>query len=130
MNMAEPKAGTQEAGDFATFLASTRPKTNVEMSEELQKLVAAVKDTGKQGSITLTITLKPVDGTTDVLGVHDAIKVSKPERTRLGSLAYPDKNNNLSRTDPNTMPLFDDADLIRDMGADASTGEVKEPPRS
>lgn len=128
--MTAPGATAQDSGDFATFLASTRPKTNVELSEELQKLVAAVKDTGKAGSLTLTITLKPVDGSTNVLGVHDAIKVNKPERNRLGSLAYPDKNNNLSRTDPNTMPLFDDADLIKDMGADASTGEVKDAPQS
>lgn len=125
--MVDKKADGQEYGDFATFLASTRPKTNRELSEELNKLVAAVKDTGKAGTVTLTITIKPVDGGTNVLAVHDVIKVKKPEHNRLGSLAYPDQNNNLSRSDPNTMPLFDDD--IRDApAADPHTGEIKDVP--
>jgi hypothetical protein len=123
--MAQNKADEQEYGDFATFLASTRPKTNRELSEELNNLVGAVKDTGKPGTVTLTITIKPVDGSTNVLAVHDVIKVKKPEHNRLGSLAYPDIKNNLSRTDPTTMPLFEDDD-IRDAGADPSTGEIKD----
>lgn len=128
--MTEPKASTtKEPGDFAAFLASTRPKTNRELSEELKKLVGAVKDTGKGGSITLTIQIKPVDGSTTVVGVHDAIKVNRPEHTRLGSLAYPDSDNNLSRTDPNSMPLFEDENDIRDAPvADPQTGEIKEAP--
>jgi hypothetical protein len=113
-------------GDFASFLASTRPKTNTELSDEMRRLVGAVKDTGKAGSLTLTITLKPVDGSTDVLGVHDQIKVKMPEHTRLGSLAYPDRDNNLSRSDPNTMPLWDDD--VRSAPVDLATGEIKEPP--
>lgn len=129
--MADPKAQKkQEVGDFATFLASTRPKTNTELSEELNKLVAAVRDTGKPGSLTLTVTVKPVDGGTTVLAVHDVIKTKRPEHNRLGSLAYPDRNNNLTRTDPNTMPLFDTDDDIREPDVNLATGEVKEPPTS
>lgn len=130
--MAEKKATTApDVGDFATFLASTRPKTNVEMSTELNKLTGAVRDTGKQGSLTLTITLKPVDGSTEVIAVHDVIKVKKPEHTRLGSLAFPDRDNNLKRTDPNSMPLFDtDEDIRGGVDVDMETGEVKEGPKA
>lgn len=124
--MADIKAGDQDRGDFAAFLVATRPKTNTELTEELNKLVGAVRDTGKAGSLTLTITLKPVDGSTDVLAVHDVIKVKKPEHTRLGSLAYPDRNNNLKRTDPNSMPLFEEEDI---KNVDLQTGEIKEAPR-
>jgi hypothetical protein len=116
----------KDVGDFATFLASTRPKTNVEMSDELNKLVQAVQDTGKQGSLTLTITLKPVDGSTSVLAVHDAIKAKRPEHTRLGSLAYPDSDHNLKRSDPNTMPLFNDEDIRDTPAHDPRTGEIKD----
>lgn len=119
----------QEPGDFAAFLASTRPKTNAELAEELKRLVGAVRDTGKAGSLTLTISIKPVDGSTEVVAVHDVIKVNKPEHTRLGSLAYPDNENNLKRTDPNSMPLFEDDEDIKDAPvADPQTGEIKEAP--
>jgi hypothetical protein len=127
-----PTIGEKDVSDFATFLVSTRPKTVAELSEELNKLVGAVRETGKAGSLTLTITLKPVDGSTSVLGVHDVIKVRKPEHTRMGSLAYPDSNNRLSRSDPNSMPLFEDESDVRSAPetANPSTGEVKEAPNS
>jgi hypothetical protein len=120
----------KESGDFAAFLASIRPNTNTELADELTTLVQAVKDTGKAGTLTLTLTIKPVDGSTNVVGVHDVIKVKKPERTRMGSLAYPDKNNNLSRTDPASMPLFETDDDIKSADVDLQTGEIKEPPRA
>jgi len=117
----------QETGDFATFLASIRPGTTRELSEELNNVVGAVKNTGKQGSLVLKLTIKPVDGGVSMLTVHDEIKVNKPEHNRLGSLVYPDKNNNLSRTDPTTMPLFDDE--IRNIpDVNLHTGEVKDLP--
>lgn len=129
--MANAKAAkdTEEYGDFAAFISSSRPKTNAELSEELNKLVAAVRDTGKAGSIQLTIVVKPLDGGVSVLSVNDQIKVKRPERNREASIAYPDHNNNLSRRDPSSMPLFDDD--IRDAPTtNLATGEVKDVPNS
>lgn len=129
MKATEGTEGEKEPGDFAAFLASTRPKTNLEMAEELKKLVGAVRDTGKAGSLTLTIKVAPVDGSTDVVAVHDVVKANRPEHTRLPSLAYPDRENNLKRTDPNSMPLFETDEDIKDApAADPRTGEIKEAP--
>lgn len=107
-----------EPGDFAAFLASTRGATNAELTDALRRVVAAVRDTGNKGSISLTIKLESLDGT--ALSVADSIRVSIPEQTREPSIAYADRNNDLSRNNPNTMPLFED-DVA---GADPKTGEV------
>lgn len=125
-------------GDFAALLATVRPATVREMGEEMRTLVRKIRDTGKGGSITLTLTIKPLDGDTNVLAVNDEIKVKAPEHPRKGSLAFPDDDGNLSRTDPNTMPLFDEDlrvpraqtgdDDVRMPDHDARTGEIKEPP--
>lgn len=125
-----------DASNFAAFLASTRPKSARELGEELQRLVGRVRDTGKAGTLTYTLKVAPVDGGTEVLAVNDEIKVRLPEHARQGSLAWPDAANNLQRSDPNTMPLFDDDlrspspsrdDDVRMPAHDAQTGEIKEP---
>lgn len=126
--MTEKKTDLPATTDFAAFLASTRPKTARELGEELQRLVGRVRDTGKAGQIQLTVKISPVDGDTSVLSVNDEIKVRAPEHTRMGSLAWPDAANNLTRTDPNAMPLFDDD--VRTPAFDPRTGEIKEAPES
>lgn len=128
----------ETGGDFASLLAMIRPATVREMGDEMRTLVRKIRDTGKGGSISLTLTIKPLDGETDVLAVNDEIRVKAPEHPRKGSLAFPDDEGNLSRTDPNTMPLFDEQlrspafereDDVRTMpDHDARTGEIKEPP--
>lgn len=128
----------EDGADFAALLSTVRPNTVREMSDEMRSLVQKIQATGKAGSITLTITIKPLDGDTHVLAVNDEIRVKAPEHTRKPALAWPDDDGNLSRTDPNTMPLFDEDlrvpresrdDDVRQMPAhDPQTGEIKEPP--
>lgn len=115
-----------ESVDFATLLAALRPKTATELGEEMQRLVGKVRDTGKKGSLTLIVTVEPVNGDTSVLAVNDEIRVKAPEHTRKGSIAYPDAHNNLGRSDPSAMPLFDED--LRTANVDPRTGEIKEPP--
>jgi hypothetical protein len=121
--------GTEEETvvDFATFLAAVRPKTAHELGEAVQHVTSKVRDTGKKGSITLTLTIEPLNGETDVLAVNDEIRVKAPEHSRKGSLAYPDAHNNLSRTDPSAMPLFDESFRTAEP-FNPATGEFKEPP--
>jgi hypothetical protein len=126
------------ADDFAALLATVRPNTVREMSDEMRSLVQKLKATGKAGSITLTISIKPMDGDVSVLSVNDEIRVKAPEHTRKPALAWSDDDGNLSRSDPNTMPLFDedlrvpkqsrDEDVRQMPDFDARTGEIKEPP--
>lgn len=118
-----------QSADFAAFLATVRPKTVRELGDTLRDLTGKVLDTGKKGTLTLTITLTPIDGG-DALSVNDEIRVKAPEHTRQGSIAYPDADGNLSRSDPNAMPLFRDEEDLRTAGDfDPRTGEMKEPPQ-
>ncbi|RFA12126.1 hypothetical protein B7R22_16985 [Subtercola boreus] len=125
--MASDRAAQKELepGSFAAFLAQQRPKTDVELHEELRKLVAAVRDTGKAGTISLKITVKPLDDSGSALSINDEITVKRPERNRDNSIAYVDSFNNLHRRDPSSMPLFEDESDIR-TAADPATGEIRD----
>jgi tellurite resistance protein len=114
---------------FAAMLAQVRPRTDVEAAETLRKVIEAVKATGKVGSITIKLDVKPADGLMDAVVVYDRISQKVPEKTREGSMAFITQAGDLSRTDPSSMPLFTDED-IRDAGADVDlkTGEIKEAP--
>ena len=115
----------ETTGSFAAILASIRPKTDVELSESLRSLIAAVKDTGKSGSLSVKFDVKLVNpGGSEVI-FSDKITTNLPERNREGSIAYTDDLNNLSRRDPSSMPLFEED--VQDMPTyDAATGEVKD----
>lgn len=116
---------------FAAMLAQVRPRTDVEAAETLRKVIEAVKATGKVGSITIRLDVKPADGLTDAVVVYDRIAQKVPEKTREGSMAFITKDGDLSRSDPSQMPLFEDED-VRDASANADprTGEIKETPNA
>ncbi|MDF2507271.1 MAG: hypothetical protein K0Q52_1130 [Microbacterium sp.] len=115
---------------FAAMLAQVRPRTDVEAAEMLRKVIEAVKATGKVGSITIRLDVKPADGLSDAVVVYDRLSQKVPEKTREGSMAFITREGDLSRTDPSAMPLWDED--IRDAGAhvDLQTGEIKEAPGS
>lgn len=111
---------------FADFLREqSRGTTHDEMSETLHRLIARVRDTGKKGSLQLTINVAPLKGDADVLVVSDEIKVRLPEHDRKASMFYPDENGNLSRTDPNQL-TFEGLREVPPANVDPATGEIKE----
>lgn len=112
---------------FAVTLSQVRPGTDIEAAETLRKVIAAVKETGKVGSLVIRLDVKPADGGVDAVIVTDKITQKIPEKTRMGALAFVTADGDLSRTDPSTAPLFTDED-IRDAGGhiDPKTGEIKE----
>jgi hypothetical protein len=115
---------------FAAVLASIRPKTDVELAEELTKLIAAVKETGKAGSLTVRFDVKLVDGGGTAVIVNDKIAKKFPEKNREGSIAYIGEGDRLQRTDPSAMPLFDEDIRDAPQHADPATGEIKEAPNA
>ena len=126
--MADTK-NEEKPQSFAAVLAAIRPKTDIELAENLARLIEEVKVTGKKGTLSVIFEVKPVDGGGTLVIVNDQIRLRMPERTREGSTAFITDINGLSRTDPTTMPLFTDED-IRDanVNVDYRTGEVKEAP--
>lgn len=130
MNVNKATGEVSDEIDFATFLATVRPRTADELGEKLRSVVRAVKDTGKVGSVTLTVQIKPLDGDVSIMQVFDQIKVNIPEHDRKGSLAYPDESDNLTRSDPNSLPLFQDESDIKSPPTTPAHEDVKEPPQS
>ena len=108
---------------FADWLREqNKGRSHDELSEALHELVARVRDTGKKGTLTFTVSVAPLKDDVDVLVVTDDISLKTPRHDRKASMFYPDENGNLSRTDPNQLAFeslsevhaFDDARAERD----------------
>lgn len=79
-----------------------------ELSEELQKLVLAVTEHEKPGTLTLVVKVKQAETGTHLL-VADEVKVKAPEPDRGAALFFDDGHGNLSRRDPRQPQLpFDE----------------------
>lgn len=127
--MADKKEGSARPQGLSEILASIRPGADMELGEEMSKLIDAVRETGKAGSLTYSISVKLADGSGSAVVIGDKISAKRPEKDRATSIAYINEDNHLQRTDPNSMPLWDDD--IRDAGdVDLKTGEIKEAPNT
>lgn len=69
-----------------------------ELTTKLQQLTTACADTGRAGSITLTLALKPGKG--GQVEVFDDIKVKLPKEERGSSIMFATPEGNLQREDP------------------------------
>ena len=99
-------APPSKATEFAAVLLSLDDgATHSELTESLQGLVARVRDTGKAGTLTLTITVAPRSGTRNQIDVKDEIKLKLPEFARAASIFFAGDDNQLPRHDPNQPAL-------------------------
>ena len=89
-----------------TILQINNGATLAELSEALEKVVAAVRMAGKAGSITLTLKVAPASkGSTDVLMVESQVRTKLPEPERGISIFYATDDNRLVRNDPKQIQL-------------------------
>jgi hypothetical protein len=93
-------------------------KTATELSEQFQALVQQCQTTGKPGSITFTINLKPGRG--GQIEISDEIKVKLPKPERGTSLMFATEDGHLQRSDPRQGEL----DGLRTV--DKETGEIRQ----
>jgi hypothetical protein len=92
---------------FADWLREqSNGRTHDELSEALADVTQAVTDTGKKGTLTLTVTIAPVKNGGGALVVSDAVKTAAPKPDRRTSVFYSDINGNLTREDPR-QPTFE-----------------------
>lgn len=80
-------------------------RTHDELSEALWELNAKVRETGKKGSLQLTLTVEPTKGDTYMLTVSDDINCKPPKPARRPSVFFDDGHGNLSRSNPNQPEL-------------------------
>lgn len=94
----EPKTEDQS---FSAFLCQkNRGRTEQELSAKLRELVEAVEETGKGGSITYVLSVKPQAQTEHAVLVTDEIKTKLPQLDRPASIYFTDEAFRLVRTDP------------------------------
>lgn len=78
-----------------------------ELSEHLAVLVEAVRATGRKGSLTYTLTIKPASkGETVTLMVEDAVSVKRPNPERGTTVFFATNDNGLQRNDPRQPELL------------------------
>lgn len=73
-------------------------ETIEEMDSKLQQLVQAVQRTGKGGSMTITIDVKPMKDSTEALIVKSNVKLKEPTFTDAGTVMFPTPEGNLQRS--------------------------------
>lgn len=81
---------------------------------ELRHLVDAVRDTGKKGSITVTLTIEPAGKGEEVaLSIADKITVKLPSPQTGTTLMYATADGDLSRRDPRQHDVEDHIREVR-----------------
>lgn len=72
-----------------------------ELPAQLQELVAAVRATGKGGTLTLKLDVRPLaKGNSNTMLIRDTVNLSLPEPDRESTVLYATESNDLSRRDP------------------------------
>lgn len=119
-----------DATDFLVVLSELgRGATSRELSETMRTIVSRVMDTGKTGTLMLTIKVEPMKGAERQYVISDQIKAKIPEHDRPASLFFSDSDGNLLREDPDQPALFEElrqaaAPKVIVRTINASTGEV------
>jgi hypothetical protein len=101
-------AATEEVAPkpFATFLLEhARGRTHDELSRKLRDLLAAIDETGKGGSITYKLSIKPEAKTGGAVLVTDDVKATLPVLDRPASIFFVDSHYRLCRNDPRQLTL-------------------------
>ncbi len=105
-----------------TILQLNNGAAVAELSAALEKVLAAVRESGKPGSITFIVTVKPASkGVTSVVMVESQIKTKLPEPERGMTVFYLTEDNRLVRNDPRQQQL-----PLRVVDIEASKKELKE----
>lgn len=96
---------------FASVLYElNKGKTHVQLGNELRDVVAAVRETGKAGSLTLRLDIKSINGEEGVM-ISARVGSKAPVFDSPASMFFVDDDNNLSRTPKHQPSMFTEADL-------------------
>ena len=103
---------------FHTLRELRAGMTLEDLSGEMAKVVQAVRETGKKGSLTLTLTVKPPrKGGAVYLTVEDEITAKVPTLDHSDTVFFFGPNGALTRSDPSQQDL-----PLRSINVDQSTG--------
>jgi hypothetical protein len=92
----------------ATLHDLNKGRTHAQLGDELAKVVAAVVETGKAGSITLKLDVKRQPGDYDAVTVAAKVTSKAPIFDAPASTFYVADGGGLGRTPPHQSGLFED----------------------
>ncbi len=105
-----------------------------ELEEALVKVIAAVRETGKRGSITYTLAIAPASaGDSDTLIATDRIAVKVPELSRAATVFFATPDGMMSRNNVKQPELGGFREVpaaiseVREVGAAAAIEALKDP---
>lgn len=101
-----PENATQVDGAALRMLQSHRGgDVLTDLSEAVREIAQAVSLTGKPGSVTLKLIMKPASRGANALVVEDEIRKTSPKTERHGSVFFTDGSFNLLRDNPNQLSM-------------------------
>jgi hypothetical protein len=120
----QPTEDDRQVVPFAAFLQEhNRGASHTKASEALQEVVNAVVDTGKKGSVVLTVSLEPMKQADEGTLLVTVNVVSKaPQEPACAAVFYADDAGNLTRKDPRQLAL--ELEGIREVPAQAAPRTV------
>lgn len=123
--MSEEKDDTEvTTRPFADFLAEhNKGAGHRQASEALQRLVGAVVDTGRKGSITIKVDVEPMKNADEHTVMTTVLVAEKiPAIPPKAAVFYADAEHNLRREDPRQLAF----DSLKEAAPPAAAGEVKQ----
>jgi uncharacterized FlaG/YvyC family protein len=101
----EETTSTTEPTEFATVLLThAKGRAHDEATAKLAECVEAVQRLGKAASVTVQLSIHPVENNREVVRIQDKVSASIPAEKR-SSMWFPDDDGALHRNDPNQREL-------------------------
>jgi hypothetical protein len=92
----------------ATLQEIAKGTFHLRVSDELRQLTTAVTETGKKGTLTITLTVAPIKpgNTTNLIATAQSV-LKAPAAEAPSAVFFSDRHGNLTREDPNqpTLPM-------------------------
>ncbi|MCK1459143.1 hypothetical protein IVB34_12685 [Bradyrhizobium sp. 2] len=82
-------------------------------AKDLQELVQAVRDTGKSGKLTFSITVEPDKADETVVTLQPDVTLKLPKKARAKGIFYMDRHGTLTREDPRQLELLAEKEAER-----------------
>lgn len=77
-----------------------------DLATGLEMVVAAVRETGKDGVLTLKLKIKPLDSHAETVNVTDHLTLTTPVPDKKPSIFFSTEQNTLCRRDPRQMEFI------------------------
>ena len=102
--MNEQQSPNQACNELLRFLAPLSEGEIVpDLTNKIHEVVRAVRDTGKAGTIKLSLKISPCEGSDRQVVVNADIDAKTPQMARPMSIYFTDENGGLHRQDPRQM---------------------------